>query len=91
MVIKSLCALVKHHTSYCEGIVLSLDIFGHCSIILVFSLFNKGILVQLGQAVHLCQVVEESPGKDCIISSLTTSHWTTFISLNKKKMIIKDI
>merc|ERR1719198_2543903 len=50
-----------HHTSYCEGTVLSLDIFGHFSIILVFSLFNIGILVQLGQAVHLCQVVEESP------------------------------
>ena len=53
-------------------------------IILVFSLFNIGFLVQLGQAVHLCQVVEESPGKDCILSSLTTSHWPTFISLNKE-------
>ena len=85
MVIKSLCALVKHHKSYCEGLVLSLDIFGHFSIILVFSLFNKGILVQLGQAVHLCQVVEKSPEKkDYIVSSLTNSHWTTFISLQNR-------
>ena len=78
---------MKHHTSYCEGKVLSLDIFGH---------YSKGNYfgLQLVQLRHLSTAWPgRSPlpgGREVAWKSLTNSHWTTSISLNKKKMIIKD-